>query len=113
MEPPGVQHRMQRFGLPHGGNPQEAGFSRPVIVIWLVVIGMLLLLFTGQMVRSLESIHNGCGIVLYKAAGKTPNAPPRSLPVVFVAAEDFIKGLRDAGLAEYVRKLRNTAFHGC
>ena len=35
---------------------QEAGFSRPVIVIWLVVIGMLLLLFTGQMVRSLPQL---------------------------------------------------------
>jgi hypothetical protein len=37
---------------------QEAGFSRPVIVIWLVVIGMLLLLFTGQMVRYLPQLVN-------------------------------------------------------
>ena len=35
---------------------QEAGFSRPVIVIWLVVIGMLLLLFTGEAVRYLPQL---------------------------------------------------------
>jgi hypothetical protein len=66
----------------------------------------------GQMFRALESIHNGCGIVLYKEAGKAPKPVPRSLPVVFVSAEEFIKGLRDTGLAEYVRKLRNTVAHG-
>jgi hypothetical protein len=66
----------------------------------------------GQMFRALEAIHNGCGIVLYKEAGKVPKAVPTSLPVVFVSAEQFINGLRDTGLAEYVRKLRNTAFHG-
>lgn len=66
----------------------------------------------GRMFRALEAIHNGCGIVLYKEAGKVPNAVPSSLPVVFVSAEEFINGLRDTGLAEYVRKLRNAAFHG-
>lgn len=66
----------------------------------------------GRMFRALESIPNGCGIVLYKEAGKVSKAAPRSLPVVFVSAEEFINGLRDTGLAEYVRKLRNTAFHG-
>ena len=64
------------------------------------------------MFRALEAIPNGCGIVLYKEAGKVSKAAPRSLPVVFVSAEEFINGLRDTGLAEYVRKLRNTAFHG-
>ncbi len=66
----------------------------------------------GQMFRALEAIHNGFGLVLYKEAGKVSNAVPRSLPVVFVSAEDFINGLRDTGLAEYVRKLRNTVVHG-
>ena len=66
----------------------------------------------GRMFRALEAIHNGCGIVLYKEAGKVSKAAPRSLPVVFVSAEEFINGLRDTGLAEYVRKLRNTAVHG-
>jgi hypothetical protein len=66
----------------------------------------------GRMFRALEAIHNGFGIVLYKEAEKAPKAAPRSLPVVFVSAEEFIIGLRDVGLAEYVRKLRNTAFHG-
>jgi len=66
----------------------------------------------GRMFRALEAIPNGCGIVLYKEDGKVSKAVPRSLPVVFVSAEDFINGLRDSGLAEYVRKLRNTAFHG-
>ena len=66
----------------------------------------------GRMFRALEAIHNGCGLVLYKEAGKVSKAAPRSLPVVFVSAEEFINGLRDTGLAEYVRKLRNTAVHG-
>jgi hypothetical protein len=66
----------------------------------------------GRMFRALEAIPNGFGIVLYKEMGKVSKAAPRSLPVVFVSAEEFINGLRDAGLAEYVRKLRNTAFHG-
>jgi hypothetical protein len=60
----------------------------------------------------LEAIHNGCGIVLYKEAGKVPKVVPKSLPVTFLSAEDFINGLRDTGLAEYVRKLRNLAIHG-
>jgi hypothetical protein len=66
----------------------------------------------GRMFRALAAIHNGCGLVLYKEAGKASMAAPRSLPVVFVSAEDFINGLRDTGLAEYVRELRNTAVHG-
>ena len=66
----------------------------------------------GRMFRALEAIHNGCGLVLYKEAAKVSLAAPRSLPVVFVSAEGFIGGLRDAGLAEYVRKLRNSAVHG-
>lgn len=66
----------------------------------------------GRMFRALEAIQNGCGIVLYKEAGKVPKAALRSLPVLFVSAEEFINGLRDSGLAEYVRKLRNTASHG-
>jgi hypothetical protein len=65
----------------------------------------------GRMFRALEAIHNGWGIVLYKEA-KVPKAAPRSLPVIFVSAEQFINALRDTGLAEYVRKLRNTAVHG-
>jgi hypothetical protein len=66
----------------------------------------------GRMYRALEAIPNGCGIVLYKEPSKVPKAAPRSLPVVFVLAEEFINGLRDTGLAEYVRKLRNNAVHG-
>ena len=66
----------------------------------------------GRMFRALEAIPNGCGIVLYKEAGALSKAAPRSLPVFFVAAEEFINGLRDTGLAEYIRKLRNTASHG-
>jgi hypothetical protein len=64
------------------------------------------------MVRALEAIPNGWGIVLYKDAGKTSKAAPRSLPVVFVSAVDFLNGLRDTGLAECVYKLRNSAIHG-
>jgi hypothetical protein len=66
----------------------------------------------GRMYRALEAIQNGCGIVLYKEARNVPKPAPRSLPVVFVSAEDFISALRDTGLAEYVRKLRNGVFHG-
>jgi Restriction endonuclease len=66
----------------------------------------------GRMFRALEAIPNGCGIVLYKEAGNVSKAAPRALPVFFVSADDFINGLRDIGLAEYVRKLRNAAFHG-
>ena len=66
----------------------------------------------GRMFRALEAIPNGFGIVLYKEAGKVSKAAPRSLRLVFVSAEEFFNGLRDTGLAEYVRKLRNTAFHG-
>ena len=35
---------------------QESGFSRPTIIIWLAVIGILLLLFTGQAVRYLPQL---------------------------------------------------------
>jgi hypothetical protein len=66
----------------------------------------------GRMVRALEAIRNGCGLVLYKEAGKGSKAVPQSLPVVFVSAEEFINGLRDTGLAEYVRRLRKNAVHG-
>ena len=65
----------------------------------------------GRMFRALQVIHNGFGIVLYRDAGKVPMAP-RALSVVFVSADEFINGLRDTGLGEYVRKLRNGAFHG-
>jgi Restriction endonuclease len=67
---------------------------------------------TGRMFRALQAIHNGCGLVLYKEAGTVAMVAPRSIPVEFVSAEDFINGLRDTGLAEYIRKLRNTAVHG-
>jgi len=66
----------------------------------------------GRMFRALEAIPHGFGIVLYKEAGKVSKAAPRSLPIIFVSAEEFINGLRETGLAEYVRKLRNSAFHG-
>jgi hypothetical protein len=66
----------------------------------------------GRMFRALQAIHNGLGLVLYKGSGEVPNAALPSLPVVFVSAEDFLNGLRDTGLAEYVRKLRNAAAHG-
>lgn len=66
----------------------------------------------GRMFRALEPIHNGCGLVLYKEAGPVSMAAPRSLPVVFVPAEEFLRGLRDTGLAEYVCKLRKTAVDG-
>lgn len=66
----------------------------------------------GRMLRALGAMHNGCGIVLYKEVGDVPMAVPKSLPIVFLSAEEFIKGLRDAGLAEFVRKLRNAALHG-
>jgi Restriction endonuclease len=66
----------------------------------------------GRMFRALEAIPNGWGIVLYKELGNVSKAAPRSLPVVFVSAEAFINGLRDTGLAEFVRNLRNSAVHG-
>jgi hypothetical protein len=66
----------------------------------------------GRMFRALEAIRNGCGLVLYKEANKVPKAVPTSLPVIFISAEQFINGLRDMGLAELVRTLRNTDFHG-
>jgi hypothetical protein len=66
----------------------------------------------GRMFRALEAIDNGYGIVLYKEAGMAPKAAPRSLAIVLVSAEEFITGLRDTGLAEYVRKLRNSDFDG-
>jgi hypothetical protein len=66
----------------------------------------------GRMFRALEAIPNGCGIVLYKDAGKMSKTAPKSLPVFFVSADEFINSLRDTGLTEYVRKLRNAAFHG-
>ncbi len=66
----------------------------------------------GRMFRALEAIHNGCGLVLYKEADELSTVAPRSLPVVFVSAEEFLNGLRDTGLAELVRKLRNAAVHG-
>jgi hypothetical protein len=66
----------------------------------------------GRMFRALEAIHNGCGIVVCKEAGKVPKAAARSVRIVFVSAEDFINGLRDIGLAEYIRKLVSTAPHG-
>lgn len=66
----------------------------------------------GRMFRALGAVDNGFALVLYKEARSTPQAAPRSLPIVFLSAEEFITGLRDTGLAEYVRKLRNTAAYG-
>lgn len=66
----------------------------------------------GRMFRALEAIPNGFGIVLYKEAEAPPKAAPRSLPVVFLSAEQFLGGLRETGLAEYVRTLRNSVVHG-
>lgn len=66
----------------------------------------------GQMIRALGAVHNGFGLVLYKDAQCAPHTAPKTLPVVFLSAEVFLSGLRDTGLAEYVRKLRNSAVHG-
>lgn len=62
----------------------------------------------GRMSGALEAIQNGFGIVVYKNAGTALKRSPRSVPVVFVSADEFIGGLRSAGLAEYVRKLRGS-----
>jgi hypothetical protein len=67
----------------------------------------------GKMLLALNSIHNGCGIVLYRDAGKAVQEVARSLPVLLISAEDFLKGLRDIGLAKYVRALRNSSARGC
>lgn len=61
----------------------------------------------GQMLRGLQSIPSGFGIVLYKEGAEPPFPAPRNLPVAFVSAEDFLNSLRDTGLAQYVRRLRN------
>ena len=66
---------------------------------------------TGQVLRALGTINNGCGIIVYKNPSAVPIAS-ETLPIFFVSAKDFIEGLRDTGLAEYGRKLRDTAFHG-
>jgi hypothetical protein len=66
----------------------------------------------GGMFRALEAIHNSFGLVLCKESGKVSNATPRTVPLAFVSAEDFLIGLRDTGLAEYTRKLRKSAVHG-
>jgi hypothetical protein len=63
--------------------PQEAGFSRPVIIIWLVVIGMLLLLFTGQMVRYLPQ--------LVKSPLKTIAPAPHVVGIVPATGSDVIQ----------------------
>ncbi len=67
----------------------------------------------GRMLRALGSIRNGCGIVLYKEIEKVPKAVPRSPSVAFISAEDFITGLRDTGLAEFVLGLRGTSSSRC
>lgn len=66
----------------------------------------------GKMLLALNSIHNGCGIVLYREAGQAVHEVARSLPVMLISAEDFLTGLRDVGLAKYVRALRNSSAHG-
>jgi hypothetical protein len=66
----------------------------------------------GKMVRALEAIPNGFGIVLHKGAGAVAKTAPTSLPLVFVAADQFITALRETGLAEYIRQLRNSAARG-
>lgn len=66
----------------------------------------------GRMFRALQMIHNGFGVVVYQHAGEAPAEVPRSLPVAFVSAEEFIDGLRDTALAEYIRRLRSGTVHG-
>lgn len=66
----------------------------------------------GRMVGALAAVRNGFGLVLYKESQGAPHAAPRSLPVVFQSAEAFLTGLRDTGLAEYARNLRNAAVRG-
>ena len=61
----------------------------------------------GRMLRSLRGIRNGCGLVVCRDLSRELIAAPMTPPVIFVAARDFIEGLRSMGLAELVRKLRN------
>lgn len=65
----------------------------------------------GQMLRALQAIPNGWGIVLYKEAN-VPKAILKCPPVIFVSGVDFLEGLREIGLTQYVRKLRNQTVHG-
>lgn len=67
---------------------------------------------TGRMVRALEGLHNGCGVVLYRESGKLPVRVSRAYPVLFVSAEEFLNGLRESTLAEFVVAQRNAAVHG-
>src|SRR5207244_982177 len=46
----------------------------------------------GRMFRALEAIPNGFGIVLYKEAAKVSTMAPKSLPVIFVSAQEFLQG---------------------
>lgn len=66
----------------------------------------------GRMFRALGAVHSGFGLILYKDMQDALQVASRSLPVVFLSAEEFIASLRNAGLAEYVRTLRSSAVHG-
>ncbi len=64
----------------------------------------------GRMVRALNPIPNGFGIVLYRDLSEQSEAISPSIPIAFISAAEFFEALRDTGLAEYVRTLRNSAF---
>jgi hypothetical protein len=66
----------------------------------------------GRMIRALRPIPNGCGLVLYREAGRVVIVPPQFVAIHFLSAEEFLNGLRDVGLAKYVRSLVNGAVHG-
>jgi hypothetical protein len=66
----------------------------------------------GRMFRALESIRNGCGLVVYKESRKPIRVASGAFPIIFISAEEFIRGLRETGFGELIRKLRNSLAHG-
>lgn len=64
----------------------------------------------GRMFRALDVIQNGCGLVVYQTAHPALSMlAPKSLPIIFISAEDLLNGLRDSDFGSFVRKLRNAA----
>lgn len=95
-------------------NDLEPMISNPLLVECKSILGDQAAVdeATGRMIRALQATYNGFGLVLFKESKMISNLAPRNLPVAFVSAEDFLNGLRETGLSEYVRRLRNAAAHG-
>ncbi len=92
------------------GSMQELGFSRPSIIIWLLVIGILLLLFTAQTVRYLPQLMQSPLKSIVPAPHVSGIVPATDLDILQVPGQSNNPSVHFPGRYYFVYEQQNSIY---